>query len=90
MTDRSAAVRAALLTPANAAVQLSAGYGESRRDVLAGAVGLSLAASVPAVAATSGQRSRENVMSKPSVVFAHGIWADGSSFQKLIPTQPSK
>ena len=23
---------------------------------------------------------------KPSVVFAHGIWADGSCFQKLIPT----
>lgn len=22
---------------------------------------------------------------KPSIVFAHGIWADGSSFQKLIP-----
>jgi pimeloyl-ACP methyl ester carboxylesterase len=23
---------------------------------------------------------------KPSVVFSHGIWADGSCFQKLIPT----
>jgi pimeloyl-ACP methyl ester carboxylesterase len=23
---------------------------------------------------------------KPSIVFAHGIWADGSSFAKLIPT----
>jgi len=23
--------------------------------------------------------------SKPSIVFAHGIWADGSCFQKLIP-----
>ena len=23
-------------------------------------------------------------MSKPSVVFAHGIWADGSSFQKVV------
>src|SRR5258706_10691921 len=23
---------------------------------------------------------------KPSIVFCHGIWADGSSFQKLIPT----
>jgi hypothetical protein len=22
---------------------------------------------------------------KRSIVFAHGIWADGSSFQKLIP-----
>jgi len=25
-------------------------------------------------------------MNKPSIVFAHGIWADGSCFQKLIPT----
>lgn len=24
-------------------------------------------------------------MTKPSIVFAHGIWADGSCFQKLIP-----
>jgi pimeloyl-ACP methyl ester carboxylesterase len=23
---------------------------------------------------------------KPSIVFVHGIWADGSSFRKLIPT----
>src|ERR1700716_1774323 len=23
---------------------------------------------------------------KPGIVFAHGLWADGSSFQKLIPT----
>ena len=22
---------------------------------------------------------------KPSIVFAHGIWADGSCFNKLIP-----
>ena len=25
-------------------------------------------------------------MNKPSIVFAHGIWADGSCFSKLIPT----
>jgi pimeloyl-ACP methyl ester carboxylesterase len=25
-------------------------------------------------------------MNKPSIVFAHGIWADGTCFQKLIPT----
>ena len=25
-------------------------------------------------------------MTKPSIVFAHGLWADGSCFQKLIPT----
>jgi pimeloyl-ACP methyl ester carboxylesterase len=28
----------------------------------------------------------ENAMTKPSIVFAHGIWADGTCFQKLIPT----
>ncbi len=26
------------------------------------------------------------MQSKPSIVFVHGIWADGSSFNKLIPT----
>ena len=25
-------------------------------------------------------------MTKPSIVFAHGLWADGSCFGKLIPT----
>jgi hypothetical protein len=24
--------------------------------------------------------------SKPSIVFVHGLWADGSCFSKLIPT----
>jgi pimeloyl-ACP methyl ester carboxylesterase len=28
----------------------------------------------------------ESKTSKPSIVFAHGLWADGSCFQKLIPT----
>jgi pimeloyl-ACP methyl ester carboxylesterase len=27
-----------------------------------------------------------SVNGKPSIVFCHGIWADGSSFSKLIPT----
>ena len=27
-----------------------------------------------------------NSQSKPSIVFCHGIWADGSCFEKLIPT----
>ncbi len=27
-----------------------------------------------------------SVKEKPSIVFAHGIWADGSCFNKLIPT----
>ena len=25
-------------------------------------------------------------MGKPAIVFSHGLWADGSCFQKLIPT----
>src|SRR5437016_12846989 len=43
-----------------------------------------------AVGATHGRESnarRESNMSKqtkPSIVFAHGIWADGSSFSKVI------
>jgi pimeloyl-ACP methyl ester carboxylesterase len=28
----------------------------------------------------------ENMETKPSIVFCHGIWADGSSFSKVIPT----
>jgi pimeloyl-ACP methyl ester carboxylesterase len=28
----------------------------------------------------------ETNMTKPSIVFAHGLWADGSCFDKLIPT----
>src|SRR6185503_15182982 len=28
---------------------------------------------------------KTSMHSKPSIVFAHGIWADGSCFQKLIP-----
>src|SRR5882762_5813014 len=27
-----------------------------------------------------------SIQSKPSIVFVHGIWADGSSFGKVIPT----
>ena len=27
-----------------------------------------------------------NASKKPSIVFAHGIWADGSCFNKLVPT----
>ncbi len=64
----------------------------SRRGVLAGAAGLGLTAGVSAFAAAgpSNQHREERAMSngakKPSIVFAHGLWADGSCFQKLIPT----
>ena len=26
-----------------------------------------------------------SIQSKPSIVFVHGIWADGSSFSKVTP-----
>src|ERR1700685_1514229 len=29
---------------------------------------------------------KTSIQSTPSIVFSHGIWADGSCFQKLIPT----
>jgi pimeloyl-ACP methyl ester carboxylesterase len=32
------------------------------------------------------ERSTETPVTKPSIVFAHGLWADGSCFSKLIPT----
>jgi hypothetical protein len=28
--------------------------------------------------------------SRPSIVFAHGLWADGSCYSKLIPTLQSE
>src|SRR5436309_2017101 len=31
-------------------------------------------------------KTRNQTRTKPSIVFAHGIWADGSCFNKLIPT----
>src|SRR5215470_15763814 len=38
------------------------------------------------VAAIARGRLTETAMTKPSIVFAHGLWADGSCFSKLIPT----
>lgn len=38
---------------------------------------------VPAVAA--GEVSKVSSSAKPSIVFCHGIWADGSCFSKVIP-----
>src|SRR5215510_10780731 len=31
-------------------------------------------------------QSTETIVTKPSIVFTHGLWADGSCFSKLIPT----
>jgi pimeloyl-ACP methyl ester carboxylesterase len=52
-----------------------------------GGVGLAAATGLPAVAESGrNQSSKGKAMAKPSIVFAHGLWADGSCFQKLIPT----
>src|SRR5260370_23994053 len=43
-------------------------------------------AGLPTAASRRKLSKKENAMTKPSIVFAHGIWADGSCFQTLIPT----
>jgi pimeloyl-ACP methyl ester carboxylesterase len=49
--------------------------------------GLGLTAALPAAADSPRKPAKkESAMSKPSIVFSHGIWADGSCFSKLIPT----
>src|SRR6476469_1285801 len=37
-------------------------------------------------AATQSKERNMSKQTKPGIVFAHGLWADGSCFQKLIPT----
>ena len=43
---------------------------------------------LPQIAAQAATEKGAKQMSstKPSIVFCHGIWADGSCFSKLIPT----
>ncbi|HLY79209.1 MAG TPA: hypothetical protein VKQ70_07530, partial [Caulobacteraceae bacterium] len=57
----------------------------SRRDLLAAAAAMSLAAGAPAAAEQPSSPARA-MAGKPSIVFAHGLWADGSCFSKLVPT----
>src|SRR6266481_1303669 len=33
-----------------------------------------------------GGTMKNSAQTKPSIVFAHGLWADGSCFSKVIPT----
>ncbi|HEV2651333.1 MAG TPA: alpha/beta fold hydrolase [Rhizomicrobium sp.] len=56
----------------------------SRRGVLAGAVGLGLAMGV-STAARGAEAATSTGSKKAGIVFAHGLWADGSCFQKLVP-----
>jgi len=39
----------------------------------------------PAASNSFSHQSEEFTVNKPGIVFAHGLWADGSCFQKLIP-----
>ena len=57
----------------------------SRRGVLAGAVGLGLAMSTAATTARSADAAMGTGGKKAGIVFAHGLWADGSCFQKVVP-----
>lgn len=62
----------------------------NRREVLAGVLAMSAVAGFPAAAEPkTNPGNKEDTMSaatkKPSIVFAHGLWADGSCFGKLIP-----
>jgi len=54
--------------------------GTSRRQLLVAGAGIAAASVLPSIGAT-----KVNTQSKPSIVFCHGLWADGSCFSKLIP-----
>src|SRR5262245_53481948 len=58
--------------------------GRSRREILAGSIALGIAAATPAVATTPRRQARKERTMKPTIVFAHGLWADGSCYSKLI------
>jgi pimeloyl-ACP methyl ester carboxylesterase len=70
----------------------------TRRDVLMSSAAASAALTVSSISAfgTAGaspisrnpdtrRTSMQSTESKPSVVFCHGVWADGSCFSKVIP-----
>src|SRR5260370_29995301 len=59
--------------------------GEGAGTELAAAALLSTPTISIAQAAAAARRS-STMSAKPSIVFAHGIWADGSCFSKVIPT----
>src|SRR5882672_1740847 len=57
--------------------------GTSRRQLLVASA--SVAAGLP-FPSNGGSRMNASAHAKPSIVFCHGIWADGSCFNKVIPT----
>src|SRR5215475_11259489 len=71
----------------------------TRRDILMSGAAASAALTMSTISAfgtayaeptsgTSGTRraNMQSTESKPSIVFCHGVWADGSCFSKVIPT----
>ena len=61
----------------------------TRRHLFFGLLVASMLLLVPSSISLSATQEKVRTMSnqsKPSVVFAHGLWADGSCFSKLIPT----
>lgn len=53
--------------------------GVSRREVLIAGASIAAAAAIP------GAGLAKTAQAKPTIVFAHGVWADGSCFNKVIP-----
>ena len=54
--------------------------GKTRRHLLIAGTSLAAGIAFPSKGAT-----QVNASNKPSIVFCHGIWADGSCFNKVIP-----
>src|SRR5499433_3856410 len=54
--------------------------GAARRHLLVAGSMLAAGIAFPSKGAT-----KVNASNKPSIVFCHGIWADGSCFNKLVP-----
>jgi len=54
--------------------------GSTRRRLLVAGASLAAGIAFPSKGAT-----KVNASNKPSIVFCHGIWADGSCFNKLVP-----
>ncbi len=58
------------------------GSATSRRQILVASAGFAAGIALPA---KGGSTVNTSTQAKPSIVFCHGIWADGSCFNKVIP-----
>jgi pimeloyl-ACP methyl ester carboxylesterase len=57
-----------------------------RREILIGTGSAAASLALPGMAlAAASNEGPAKATSKPSIVFSHGIWADGSCFSKVVP-----